>query len=146
MLYVKILNGQPVVFPYTLDMFRNDHANTSFPKELSQQLLSHYGVEPVVEHDIDPIDTLTQTFTWGMPELRDGRWHQTWSITQLSMERAVENVRDRRNQLLVASDWTQVADAPVDRAAWAEYRTQLRDLPNQPGFPYQVAWPFAPNS
>lgn len=146
MLYVKIRNGQPVVFPYTLDMFRNDNANTSFPRELSQQLLSHYGVEPVVEHDIGDIDTLTQRFTWGMPELRDGRWHQTWSISQVEPEQASENIRHRRNQLLMECDWTQVADAPVDREAWAQYRQQLRDIPNQAGFPYQVAWPFAPNS
>ncbi|MGA0926980.1 MAG: phage tail assembly chaperone [Burkholderiaceae bacterium] len=38
-------------------------------------------------------------------------------------------MRATRNQLLAASDWTQVADAPVDRAAWATYRQQLRDAP-----------------
>ena len=39
------------------------------------------------------------------------------------------NMRATRNQLLAASDWTQVADAPVDREAWATYRQQLRDAP-----------------
>jgi hypothetical protein len=38
-------------------------------------------------------------------------------------------VRNERNRLLAASDWTQVADAPVDREAWATYRQQLRDFP-----------------
>lgn len=41
----------------------------------------------------------------------------------------IERMRLRRDALLVASDWTQVADAPVDRAAWAAYRQALRDFP-----------------
>lgn len=34
-----------------------------------------------------------------------------------------------REGLLMRSDWTQIADAPVDRAAWAAYRQALRDFP-----------------
>jgi hypothetical protein len=40
-------------------------------------------------------------------------------------------LRSNRDQLLAASDWTQLPDAPVDKAAWATYRQALRDLPNQ---------------
>lgn len=39
----------------------------------------------------------------------------------------MRNERDRR---LVASDWAMATDAPTDKAAWAEYRQALRDLPN----------------
>lgn len=38
-------------------------------------------------------------------------------------------MRVQRDRLLAASDWTQTADAPVDRAAWAAYRQALRDFP-----------------
>lgn len=34
-----------------------------------------------------------------------------------------------REGLLMRSDWTQLADAPVDKAAWAAYRQALRDFP-----------------
>lgn len=40
-----------------------------------------------------------------------------------------ERLRIQRDKLLVESDWTQVADAPVDKQAWANYRQQLRDFP-----------------
>lgn len=54
-------------------------------------------------------------------------------------------IRNGRNQLLVASDWTQLPDVPVTtRELWATYRQQLRDLPQQAGFPQQVTWPQAP--
>jgi hypothetical protein len=50
-------------------------------------------------------------------------------------------VRADRNKRLADSDWTQVADAPVDKAAWATYRQALRDITNQNGFPWNIQWP-----
>ena len=41
----------------------------------------------------------------------------------------LERLRIYRDARLVASDWTQLADAPVDREAWAAYRQALRDFP-----------------
>ena len=41
----------------------------------------------------------------------------------------LERMRLHRDRLLKESDWTQVADAPVDRQAWATYRQALRDFP-----------------
>jgi hypothetical protein len=54
------------------------------------------------------------------------------------------DMRKLRNALLTASDWTQVADAPVDQAAWAEYRQALRDLPANTDDPRNVVWPEQP--
>lgn len=55
-----------------------------------------------------------------------------------------EKVRIKRNKLLAQSDWTQVADAPVDQAAWATYRQALRDITEQDGFPISVDFPAEP--
>lgn len=57
---------------------------------------------------------------------------------------ASQEARQMRDALLTASDWTQVADAPVDAAAWATYRQALRDVPQQEGFPDNITWPEAP--
>ena len=38
-------------------------------------------------------------------------------------------MRIQRDRLLAESDWTQVADAPVEKEAWATYRQALRDFP-----------------
>ena len=54
-----------------------------------------------------------------------------------------ESVRLRRDAALAGSDWTQVGDAPVDAAAWATYRQELRDLPAASAFP-NVDLPDAP--
>lgn len=59
-------------------------------------------------------------------------------------ERLAFRVREKRDQLLAESDWTQTPDAPLDRAAWARYRQALRDVTMQPGFPASVVWPEPP--
>jgi len=59
-------------------------------------------------------------------------------------------IRSRRSHLLVASDWTQVADSPLSaekREEWAEYRQALRDLTTL--YPTvqsadEVVWPTEP--
>jgi hypothetical protein len=55
-----------------------------------------------------------------------------------------KSVRQARTLLLSQSDWTQVSDAPVDKAAWATYRQTLRDITEQAGFPHSVVWPTKP--
>jgi hypothetical protein len=59
-------------------------------------------------------------------------------------DRLAAAAREKRNALLAGCDWTQVADAPVDNLAWAVYRQNLRDIPNQPGFPVTIIWPTQP--
>ena len=59
----------------------------------------------------------------------------------------IGEVRRERNARLTASDWTQVADAPLSetqRAAWAAYRQSLRDLPQTYSGEGPIPWPVAP--
>jgi len=44
-------------------------------------------------------------------------------------DQKMEQVRIWRDLQLTRTDYTQVADAPVDASAWAVYRQALRDLP-----------------
>ena len=53
-------------------------------------------------------------------------------------------VRQSRSDKLADCDWTQVADSPVDKTAWATYRQALRDITTQSGFPWSVTWPESP--
>ena len=56
------------------------------------------------------------------------------------------NIREERDAKLTESDWTQVADAPVDQTAWATYRQALRDITSHANFPNltETDWPTKP--
>jgi hypothetical protein len=81
----------------------------------------------------------------------DGKWYTKYSVADMD-EKVIaakdaaqaESVRQQRTDKLKDSDWTQLADAPVDKAAWAVYRQALRDITAQAGFPWDVQWPAQP--
>jgi len=54
------------------------------------------------------------------------------------------SIRNSRTQKLADSDWTQIADSTADKAAWATYRQELRNITAQAGFPWIIEWPVAP--
>lgn len=62
----------------------------------------------------------------------------------VDIEQLKTDARTQRNQLLSETDWTQIADAPVDKGIWATYRQALRDIPQQIGFPTTITWPVKP--
>jgi hypothetical protein len=90
----------------------------------------------------DPNDTGAEFDTAAL--FADMKPHAAPFVPELVAPPTEEQVRAERNALLKASDWTQVVDAPVDQAAWSDYRQALRDLPAQEGFPYSVEWPTKP--
>jgi hypothetical protein len=59
-------------------------------------------------------------------------------------EQKWEQIKLWRNAELNRTDWTQVADSPADKAAWATYRQALRDLPAQGGLADEAEFPVAP--
>jgi hypothetical protein len=65
----------------------------------------------------------------------------------LTPDLAIADVLTARNKLLFSTDWTQIPNNPLTsemQAEWATYRQQLRDIPQQSGYPYNVVWPVAP--
>ena len=65
-------------------------------------------------------------------------------IESAAIKKAWSALRMRRSGMLKDTDWTQVPDAPVDQAAWAAYRQQLRDLPANTVDPANPVWPDPP--
>ena len=62
---------------------------------------------------------------------------------------AMGALRSLRDKLLTQSDWTQMPDHPMPgdrRAAWAEYRQTLRDLPANTADPKNPTWPIPPST
>jgi hypothetical protein len=63
---------------------------------------------------------------------------------EVSDELYLIRMRFWRDGELARTDWTQVADAPVDKATWATYRQALRDLPSSNADPRQIELPAQP--
>lgn len=72
-----------------------------------------------------------------------------WIAACAEKEREIiaKEAREARNRLIAETDYIMAADYPIDddkRVEWAVYRQALRDVPEQPGFPYEIDWPHKP--
>jgi len=130
--------------------FRALHPNTSLPQQLTEALINEFGGDVVFEGP-QATPTRYQTAYRNGVELVDGKWYTKYSVADMEDEaktakdaEQAKSVRNNRDQLLKDSDWTQVADAPVDKQAWAIYRQSLRDITAQSGFPWEVTWSNKP--
>jgi len=62
-----------------------------------------------------------------------------------SIAEQADFAREKRNGLLLETDWSQARDIPTATSSlWIEYRQLLRDIPTQSGFPTDIIWPVKP--
>jgi len=157
----------------TESQFRNDNKNTSFPVQLTIEIINEFGYDPVLE---GPQATTAAPYEIsvraGVEEV-NGKWFTKYVvgptftdttdvdgtvITAAEQEsayrqgiddEAAKRVREARNKRLADCDWTQLGDSPFDldgKGAWALYRETLRMVPQQTGFPHNVSWPPEPTT
>lgn len=148
-MYVKVTNGVPT--QYTIGQLRKDNPNVSFPRQISEQTLQSFRVFPFTRAAYPTYNKRTQRLEVGDIEQVNGKWVEQWNVVNRTQEEVSQQdamqeakIRADRDERLAQTDWTQVADAPVNQEAWATYRQALRDVPAQAGFPWSVTWPTQP--
>ena len=120
-------------------------------EQTTPEILEALGADPVLEGP-QPIAGRYQTvYRDGVEQDAEGRWFTKYSLADMDADaiaakdaEQAKSMRQTRNEKLKDCDWTQLADSPVDKAAWATYRQALRDVPQQTGFPWEVQWPTQP--
>ena len=153
----------------TVSQFKASYPNTSFPKQITNDILDSYGFDPVLN---GPAAAVTAPYGVsirdGVEEI-DGQWFTRFvagpvftdttddegnvttaadneaAYRQGIDDKVAENIRTERNKKLADTDWTQLADSTANATAWGTYRQALRDLPSTDGFPHNVTWPTEPS-
>ena len=142
-MYAKVVNNEVVKYPYGILDLQIDNPQVSFSLPLNENELNVYNVVSVVEGQKPSFNSNTEFLNYSV-ELVDNVWTVVYSKQQRSEEEVTEIMRLKRDNLLKESDWTQLSDVSVDATAWATYRQELRDLPSQEGFPFNITWPTQP--
>lgn len=148
--YVKARDGVVLEYPYSPEMLRLDHPDTSFPSVLTSTMLEQWDVFAVEYRGCPPHDPITQTCVMGAPILEDGNWVRICALVPATAEERAQrtadkaaNVRLERDKLLAETDWMALSDVTMS-AEMATYRQALRDITAQEGFPHSVNWPVKP--
>lgn len=119
--------------PETEADFRAAHPNTSFPRNLTDEVLASYGRARVVEEEmpaIGPFDVAEQN---DRPSLVDGVWRRGWTVTRKPVPTSAVKAEAERRILAIVPEWKQrnlIAQAtqllhkgratwtPQEQAAW----------------------------
>lgn len=151
-MYVKIINGTVAQYPYDTHFLRIDNPNVSFPADETLIPFATYNTFPVVA-TAKPAYDYTKNVAEDIPQLIDGHWTQVWETTEATevekadrLEKQWIKIRKQRNDELVDTDWTQLADAPITaekKTEVATFRQALRDITNQAN-PFEINWPTNP--
>ena len=154
----------------TVSQFKASYPNTSFPKNITADILNSFGYDVVLNGAAATVTAPYGVSTRDGVEQIDSQWFTKFvagpvftdttdedgNVTTAADNEAAyraridaeaaERVRTERNKKLADSDWTQLADSSADTASWATYRSALRDLPSTEGFPHNVTWPTEPTT
>ena len=143
---IRIRESGQVLFE---SQFRSLYPNTSLP-QLTKEVLDELDADVVFEGAQAQPARYQIAFRDGVEQIGD-KWFTKYSVMDLNADGIAAKdddeaklVRAERNRLIAECDWTQVEDSPVDKAAWATYRQELRDLTLQAGFPFDVTYPTKP--
>ncbi len=133
---------------------RQMYPNTSFPKTWTPELVEELGLDPVFETPA-PTTTVYQTaFKDGVEQDAKGNWVWKWAVSELDAEaksvkdaEAAKAARAQRDRLIAETDWLVIKNLELNQnvpGKWEVYRQDLRDIPQQAGFPHNVTWPVKP--
>jgi hypothetical protein len=152
MLYVKAIDNQIVAYPYFPTDLIRANSNTSFPAgPLSSETLAEYNVFPVHFADQPVVNPRAQRVVELAPLFDGQSWIQQWAVEAIPQveidamtNQQAASVRADRNARLAATDWRVIKALEEGNGLNPElfvYRQSLRDVPSQPGFPWNVVWP-----
>ena len=162
---IRTNNGQ-VMYEAEFRAYTKANGGPSW-ETTTTEVLEALGADVVFEGPQATGGTVYQYSQASGVEQIDGKWYTKYILGPVFIDQVVDgitttaaeqeaaykaskdaeqakSVRASRDAKLAESDWTQVADAPVDKAVWATYRQALRDITAQSGFPWTIEWPIAP--
>ena len=146
---IRIRATGQVMLESELRQWAKDNNGPSWD-QTTPEVLEALGADPVLEGPQAQPTRYQVAFRDGVQQI-DGQWFTKYSVADMDADATAaadaaqaKSVRDQRNTKLAECDWTQLADAPVDQAAWSTYRQALRDLTKQKGFPWTINWPTQP--
>ena len=152
-MHVKITNGTVDTYPYNVGQLRRDNPNTSFPKQIPDEMLENYGIMPVTVVDMPSIDDRTQKAEQASsPSLVDGAWTIGWTTSSKTAEETqawddsmASSNRGKRDGLIAETDFYALSDVTMT-AEMTTYRQALRDITAHANWPNleDADWPTKP--
>ena len=156
----------------TVSQFKATQPNTSFPKQITTEILDSYGYDAVLNGAAATVTAPYGVSTRDGVEEISGQWFTKFIAgpvftdttdsegnvttaaaneaayrTRIDTE-AAKSVRAERDRLLAETDWVVIKAKETSTnipTATKTYRQELRDISSAEGFPHTMTWPTKPS-
>ena len=156
----------------TVSQFKAEYPNTSFPKQITTEVLNSFGYDAVLNGAAATVAAPYGVSTRSGVEEISGQWFTKFiagpvftdttdddgNVTTAADNEvaykaridseAAASVRAERDKLIAETDWVVVMAKETGTniaTAMKTYRQELRDLPSAAGFPHTMTWPTKPS-
>ena len=106
-------------------------------------------------HNFEPYCDYTKNLQEVQPikNPENGLWYRQYALVDATAEEIaertnaqIERVHNSIQSALAGYDAMQTILDEIEPEKWDAVRAKLRDVPNQPGFPWNIEWPQTPDS
>lgn len=154
----------------TQSQWRMDFKNMSLPSVWADNVLDALDLDPILRSPAATVGDYQTSVRDGVEQDANGNWVEKYvardmfedttedGVTTTKAEHeaayqakldadAAKAARAERDKLLAECDWVVIRakelgqDVPID---WYTYRGDLRQVPEQDGFPHTITWPTKP--
>ena len=154
----------------TQSQWRMDFKNMSLPSVWADNVLDALDLDPILRSPAATVGDYQISVRDGVEQDANGNWVEKYvardmfedttedGVTTTKAEHeaayqakldadAAKAARAERDKLLAECDWVVIRakelgqDVPID---WYTYRGDLRQVPEQDGFPHTITWPTKP--
>ena len=158
MYYIQIVDNKPVGYPMNENTLREMNPNVSFTSPINAEDILPLGFAPyrrAVPSQIEQLERF-KVIVDAEPLFDGAQVIQQYQVRDMgeqeiaaATQQAEDESRSRQRNLLALSDWTEMPSVQSKHtaewiAAWAEYRTLVRDVDKQEHWPFTIDWPKEP--
>lgn len=147
-MYAKIIDNTLIKYPYSLADMRAEYPEVEISDNPTDSELAACNAKRAIRGPAPAHSSRTHTFSMAFSDNEDNSVTIIFVSHELDRRIAEFNMRDARDAALTRCDWviTRAFEegTPVP-PAYLTYRQELRNLPDQEGFPYDYVWPTEPS-
>ena len=131
-MHVKLTNGVPTT--YTIGQLRRDNPQTSFPKNIPDEVLTSYDVYPVKVVSLPDYDALTHMLKQSDFYQVDGQWQVHYYPDPLPVDTQIENLKTARAEAYATEADPLFFKAQRGEAEVSEWENKVQEIRDR--FPY----------
>lgn len=142
--------GEILQYPYSITALVRSRKDVCWPRVISDELAASYNVIAVDDAPA-PVTDHTESVVEDPPVNVNGRWTRRQRKVPASPEELDERTQAKTAEVMIEREklikdffWAELLTPTLNAGQYRLHLDALRDVTQQPGFPFDITWPTKP--